>query len=100
MSSLNFWKTVTIQTGNSDDKLTQAEWSSLVERLKLDIALFSKETHFHACSEGSTPWQNAVWVVSVEDSDSKSLKDMLRIRAKQYSQDSIAWTEGETEFVS
>ena len=94
-------KTITLQIGNSDDKLTQYEWSlfhGLVnERLNKDPAI---TIHFSGCSDASKPWQNACWIfVCHESCDIADLKgDLVHYRDK-YRQDSIAWTEGDTAFV-
>jgi len=93
-------KTVTIQTGNSDDKLTQKEWSEIVRNITIGIENVADITHFHACSEGSSPWKNAVWVFCLQECQTAALKEFLGVQCKEYNQDSIAWTEGKTEFVT
>jgi len=39
-------KTITIQIGNSDDKLSQASWSEFVERARQLISVHSRVVHF------------------------------------------------------
>lgn len=92
-------KTVVIQIGNSDDKLKQAEWSFFVDKTDSLIRGLSDKVHFFGASYSASPYQNAAWVINIEDDDSELLKDELTGMRKQFNQDSIAWIEGITEFV-
>lgn len=92
-------KTVTVQIGNSDNKLTQQDWSMFVTQVDNTIEEIA-QVHFHACSNGGDPWQNAAWVFVVEnDLDAMRLQAGLTDIRGKYNQDSIAWTEGETAFL-
>lgn len=44
-------KTATIQIGNSDDKLTQSEWSDFVSAIKDAVQRFSERIHFLAAQQ-------------------------------------------------
>lgn len=92
-------KTVTIQIGNSDNKLSQKEWSSFVACVYDLLRLSAWEIHFAGTSNPTAPWQNACWVFDIDEEDFFGLKQELRSIAHQYNQDSIAWTVGETEFI-
>ena len=104
-------KTVTIQIGNSDDKLTQQEWHLFVSDIECEISLFSENIHFSGASQGNAPWQNYAFVFEFNDNKVKDsgvtvlgdqyklLKERLSIVGKKYKQDSVAWTEGTTEFI-
>ena len=99
--------TVTIQIGNSDDKLTQKQWSSFMQDVEeaiedVDRDTFGKvEQHFSGCSHSIAWWQNACWVVAIEDVESiEKLKAALRRLARSYHQDSIAMTIGTTVFLA
>jgi hypothetical protein len=92
-------KSATIQIGNSDDKLTQSEWSEFVSAVQDLIMDLQYNVHFHGCSIGSAPWQNACWVVELTN-DGRELKRMLARLAFDYQQDSIALTIGEVQFIS
>lgn len=90
--------TVVVQIGNTDNKLTQQEWSEFydeVDRIMRD----SGTVHFAAPSVGSAPWQNACWAVTLHAPDTWYLRKRLRNLAADYQQDSIAFLVGETEFV-
>ena len=90
-------KTLTIQIGNSDNKLTQVRWSEYVAEVRDLVEFHSEEVHFSGGSENWQPWQNVSWVVVVNE-DVHLLSD-LSITRKKYNQDSVAITKGQTEFV-
>jgi len=46
-------KTVTIQTGNTDNKLTQQEWAMLINLLEAQINIYAKE-NVAKCRVGNT----------------------------------------------
>jgi hypothetical protein len=101
---------VYISIGNSDDKLTQRDWSTFL--VETDIVLADREVRRDAAyqvlrrhgnwrSLPDDPWQNACWCVEVEDNAKEELQDELRQIAQSYGQDSIAWAEcPKTEFLS
>lgn len=92
-------KTVTIQIGNTDDKLSQLKWSEFIR--SVDVFLSIVKVHFRGFSSGNESWQNACWVFEVEyEDDYIAVKKNISRLAVQYKQDSIAWTEGETEFIN
>ena len=91
-------KTVTIQIGNSDDKLTQREWSEYVEDVR-KIVEGLRGVHFFGAAPTYAPWQNAAWVIECDDEVRVWLKENVTKIRKEYKQDSVAWTEGTTEFI-
>ena len=89
--------TVTIQIGNTDNKLTQQDWSKFVSAVDDVVHRHAKTTHFSGGSAANAPWQNYCWVcqiTSLNDAISLSLK--LRDVATEFHQDSIALTKGDT----
>jgi hypothetical protein len=93
---------VYISIGNSDDKLTQQEWSDfLIETDILLDPLGSPIIRRHGVwhSRPDDPWQNACWCVEIEDGDADELRDALRHQARQYRQDSVAFAVADTEFL-
>lgn len=95
----NGLKTITIQIGNSDDKLTQSEWSNFVARCAGRIECRTPHIHFSGGSSNWNEWQNYAWVIMIEPEKSEELKRVLEEVRKSYRQESIAWTEGETQFI-
>lgn len=92
-------KTITIQIGNTDDKLTQKEWKRFVDRVFSIVAAHGGELHFFGGSQSFESWQNACWVFECFDFTVDELKKEL-VRARiEYNQDSIAYIEGATEFI-
>lgn len=90
-------KTYVVQIGNSDDKLTQKKWSEFIEEVDDLILHWSYRTHFAGFSNPEAAWQNTCWVFMI--ADPKRIKDGLQKIKAKYHQDSIAWTEGTTEFI-
>jgi hypothetical protein len=83
-----------ITIGNSDDKLTQREWSRFYglggDALRRDAIVM----HGGWLSAASAPWQNACWCVELEPGQrTEQLKAKLGALAAEFGQDSIAWAE-------
>lgn len=91
-------KTVTIQIGNSDDKLSQVQWSSYVNAMR-SLIVQTGETHFAGGSNPDARWQNYCWVVNVPDEQLEILKSFVTDLRHSYFQTSVAVTVGETFFV-
>lgn len=91
-------KTVTIQIGNTDNKLSQQDWAEFVQATH-DVIHDGLEVHFYAPSPGDAKWQNACWVCVAEDAQIKTLTARLAPLCRDYEQDSIAVTIGETKFI-
>lgn len=95
-------KTLSILIGNSDNKLTQAEWAEFFHATDRIIQQYEWRRHFSACSSGCSPWQNACWVVVIEGGEEKveKLKENLSVVRALYKQESVAIVIGsETEYV-
>jgi hypothetical protein len=107
---------VYISIGNSDDKLTQAQWCEFTQ--SVDELLTACNIHGRWFAAPDTPWQNACWCIEFDPiqlySNSPEFCDWdgvwrihtqstrtvyahlqreLRRLAKRYLQDSIAWAE-------
>ncbi len=92
--------TAYITIGNSDDRLPQRRWAAFVLRAHEVIAARAATLHGSWVSPSAQQWQNACWCAVVRPSVAGALKDELRLLAKEFEQDSIAWAEApETEFL-
>lgn len=101
---------VYISIGNSDDKLSQAQWAEFVTHV--DIALLAQSEvpdsaisarHGNWRSLPDDPWQNACWCIDHDNTiaDPEELKAELADLARSFGQDSIAWAEAPTtEFLT
>lgn len=91
-------KTITLQVSNTDNKLTQQEWSDFVSLINNILGnSISITLHFFG---GSSTWvscQNCCWVFDTEDGD--YIKEKVTEIRGCYKQDSAAWTEGDTQFI-
>lgn len=94
--------TFVVQIGNSDDKLTQQEWASFIFQIENSIKSCYATIHFFGTSPGHVAWQNACWVFELNETTYKwgdhLKKEIIKIR-KHFKQDSVAWMQGETEFI-
>lgn len=89
-------KTVSVQIGNSDNKLTQRRWSEFIKQFK-DIMHEWCSVHFCGGSHPDVVYQN--YCIVGETHDVKTLKNNLSKLCEFYDQDSIAYTEGDVEFI-
>jgi hypothetical protein len=92
-------KTVTLQIGNTDDKLTQKEWAQFVAAINYIIGYHCKQIHFAGGSNNEKPWQNYCWVFDLKAAHSMDFKRKIANICADYRQDSIAVTVGETKFI-
>ena len=92
-------KTIIIQIGNSDDKLTQIQWHDFVKEVDNWINIWVEEIHFFGCPAAHSPWQNAAWIAEIKETSIRLLLEQLIVVRKHYRQNSIAVTVGETSFV-
>lgn len=96
-----------ISIGNSDGRLTQAEWSAFCLDVAAEVTALG---HVHGAwfSVPNSPWQNACWCVEFSGPDAQAeanaaaeAREMAAKLARKYRQDSIAWARvASTEFIS
>ncbi len=95
--------TVYVSIGNSDDKLSQAEWHRFfVEtgfRIRRAVEAGGGQVHGQWVSEPASAWQNACWCAVLNPDSAEQLKMSLAHLAADFRQDSIAWAEAETTFI-
>ena len=91
--------TITIQGGNSDDKLSQGQWAWFVASLNMAIESYQEERHFFGGAINWAEWQNVCWVVVIDPVDYKDMERQLTAIRTQYGQESLAVTVGNTKFV-
>lgn len=91
--------TVCIQIGNSDDKLTQEQWSQYCKDLTELADQFCFATHFAGFSPGGFPWQNFCLAGQISAEAEEAFCASLKELRSRFSQDSAAVLVGETRFV-
>lgn len=90
---------VYLSAGNSDDKLSQAEWSAYVVEVITQVASIG-HTHGAWYSLPNAPFQNACWCVEFRKvSDVAEAREVATEIRQKYRQDSMAWAVAETEFI-
>lgn len=92
-------KTIVIQIGNSDDKLSQKTWAKYFGIVGYWVHALADEVHFSGTSNGDSRYQNACFVCVCSEECAKTLRENLREVKEVYHQDSIAWMEGDTKFI-
>ena len=90
--------TVTVQIGNTDDRLSQKVWAAYVREVDRAIQPYAKAVHFFGGSLPFEDWQNCCWVFESRDS-ADELKKWLKKVLEKYGQSSLAWTEGKTRML-
>lgn len=89
--------TLAVAIGNSDDKLTQAEWADYCTDVRGALWGVAVEVFGEFASASTSRFQNACYLVRAELDD--ELRARLAELARDYGQESIAVAVGETEFV-
>lgn len=99
--------TAVICIGNTDDKLSQSEWSQFVTDVDTLIDRWRFNVYFRGFPGSAERWQNACWVLDARDLFGEPagmavgvLRQELAIIAKAYKQDSIALILGDSEMVT
>jgi hypothetical protein len=90
-------KSIVIQIGNTDNKLTQAEWSLFCADLAKVVTICCGQVYFSGHSLGDAPWQNHCVVTACNDLG--WLKVHLEDLCKKYRQDSIGLIVGSVAFI-
>lgn len=91
-------RTICVQIGNTDNKLPQGGWSNFILLTKSCIEVFGK-IHFSGGSNFDEAFQNACFVFEIEEDRVAPLKQDLKRISEIFYQNSIAWLEGQVEFV-
>ena len=91
--------TVYVSIGNSDDKLTQAQWSMFVDET---YAAAARQALVHGVwtSASAARYQNACFCLELPAGRIGKVKESLARLAAEYRQDSIAWADAETTFIT
>jgi competence protein ComGF len=89
-----------VAIGNTDNKLTQQEWALFVETVRNVLNGYTRQIHVEGYSLGDKPWQNVVWGFDIDSQFTSKLQEALRITAYNFQQDSIAWSETQTIFLT
>jgi hypothetical protein len=97
---------IIVAIGNSDNRLTQAEWSAFWHECNALVhgATTYAGTRLYGTwlSPANAPFQNAGWSLAFEIDMlplSRELQRSLRDVLRTYRQDSMAWTVGETQLI-
>lgn len=91
---------VYVSIGNSDDKLSQRGWHAFHADVRCELVGAGARFHGQWVSPSTSEWQNACWLVELNEAIVEELKANLGRLAGKYRQESIAWARvPETEFL-
>jgi len=93
-------RTVYASIGNSDDKLTQARWAAFHDKFTAAVRGQALQVYGDWSSPSTDPWQNACIAFEIGYETSERLQRDLAELAAEYDQDSIAWAEADTKFIT
>lgn len=89
---------ICVMAGNSDNKLTQREWSNFCGELSNFLSAWQVARHFAGGSEVYAPWQNICFVIEISELEQHLLDGLTRLREK-YHQDSVCVLLGKAQFI-
>lgn len=92
-------KTIVIQIGNSDNKLTQSDWSNFCTLTEDAIDRAYHAIHFKGGSSWDSSYQNACWVIEIDENNLEQLYSRLTEIRIRFRQDSVVIIKGETKFI-
>ncbi len=91
---------VYVSIGNSDDKLSQKDWSDFSHQVHYSIVHRATQVHGFWHSIPTAPFQNVCFCFEITGIlDIDKLKHALSELGRAYKQDAIAWAVAETEFL-
>lgn len=90
---------VTVSIGNTDNKLSQQEWSEFVNRTHKLVSEYADQVHFDGGSSSWLPWQNMCWLIEIDEGSRTHLYAQLLDLKQVYRQDSIFVLEGKGLFL-
>lgn len=92
--------TVHVGIGNSDDKLSQRDYSAYIAAVDTTVRFYCGRFLGWWFSAPDAPWQNATVEFTISVAQVEKLRHELTEVRTRYRQDSLAWTQAPTtEFV-
>ncbi|MFC9973577.1 hypothetical protein ACFVH6_22050 [Spirillospora sp. NPDC127200] len=86
--------------GNSDDKLTQARWSTFQRAFVAAIRMHVEVIHGEWYSAPTAPFESACVCFEIDPGAETSLWTVLANLAGEYEQESIAWATASPGFIT
>lgn len=91
---------VYVSIGNSDDALSQAEWSRFASAVRMAVHLWATRVHADCAAEPTSAYQNLVLGAEFDEASIPLAMAELRQIAETYCQASIAWAPAAVEFIT
>jgi hypothetical protein len=91
--------TLSVLVGNSDNRLTQMEWSSYAGKVNDLVRACTYHTFFNGAPYTASLFQNHCWVFSIHKDDYDKFEGEVREVALHYEQESVAIVKGKTHIL-
>ena len=86
-------KTILVEIGNTDNKLTQQHWARFCSDVAKYVGRYAEQIYTSAYSLPNAEWQNACWHFEISDDGIAPLRLWLQRFCKNYHQQGIMWSE-------
>lgn len=86
-------RTFYVSIGNSDDKLSQADWANFARLVFNTVRSRARQIYGEWYSLPAAPFQNACIGFTARDEQVLQLQDELTVLRTTYAQESLAWAE-------
>lgn len=90
---------VVISVGNTDNKLSQAEWHDFTFELNVEINQTSAKVHFFGGPPNWFKWQNVAWILEVDAEDVVYLQKRTRQVREKFGQTSVFFMIGDGQLI-
>lgn len=90
---------IVISVGNTDNKLTQQEFSNYVKQIDALVETYCTQKHFFGGSNTYDAWQNVTWLCDIEQINLGNLEVHLSFARRYFKQDSIFFLSGVGKFI-
>lgn len=91
--------TAIVLIGNTDNKLTQQEWSYFANDVRTLIWVFEQNTHFIGSSDPFSAYQSGCFVFEMQEERLEEFKHRLILFKQRYKQNFIALIVGNTQLI-
>lgn len=89
---------IVVSVGNTDNKLTQDEWSQYVEEVD-EILRANGKIHFFGGAPNWMPWQNTAWIADILAENSSTVMSRLNAARIFHKQRSLFFMVGTPDFI-
>jgi hypothetical protein len=89
---------IVVSIGNSDDKLTQKQWSEFAWEMD-EMLRQNGKVHFFGGSPNWMRWQNTAWIIECDPTGFAKATGEIEVIRKKYNQESAFVLFGQGHFI-